>query len=309
MTTQFYHHPACLAHQTSAHHPERADRLRALHDALASDDRFHALHRIEAPLGDLSAVAAAHSPEYVAQLRRLRPREGFVQLDADTGMSPGSWEAARRGAGAAMAAVDAVMQGSADNAFCACRPPGHHAERSRAMGFCLFNNAAVAARHAQARHGAGRIAIVDFDVHHGNGTQDIFWDAPDVLYASTHQMPLYPGSGAPGETGEHQNIVNAPLAAGDGSAPFRAAVTSRILPALSRFAPDLLIVSAGFDAHERDPLAQINLRAADFAWITRELMQIAEKHCNGRIVSVLEGGYDLVGLSRSACAHIAALME
>jgi acetoin utilization deacetylase AcuC-like enzyme len=244
----------------------------------------------------------------VAAIRDAAPREGLVRIDDDTAMSPGSYEAALRGAGGAILAVDEVMTGRAANAFVGMRPPGHHAEKARAMGFCLFNNAAIAARHAQAHHGAERVAIMDWDVHHGNGTQDIFWSDRSVLYASTHEMPLYPGTGAAGERGEFGNVVNAPLHAGEGSEAFRAALNQKILPAIEAFRPDLLIISAGFDAHWRDPLASLNLTEVDFDWATRKLMDLAERSCGGRIVSVLEGGYDLDALARSSAAHVGALM-
>ncbi len=224
-------------------------------------------------------------------------------------MSPGTYEAALRAAGGAVYAVDEVMSGKARNAFVATRPPGHHAETATPMGFCFFNNAAIAARHAREAHGAERVAIVDFDVHHGNGTQDIFWDDATVMYASTHQMPHYPGTGAASERGEHDQIVNAPLRAGDGGEAFREAMEARILPRVEAFAPDLVIVSAGFDAHRRDPLGNINLVEADYAWATRKLMAVARKTSGDRVVSVLEGGYDLEGLSRSVAAHVTALME
>ena len=224
-------------------------------------------------------------------------------------MSPGSFEAALRAAGGAVFAVDEVMSGKARNAFVSTRPPGHHAEVATPMGFCFFNNAAIAARHAQAAHGAERVAIVDFDVHHGNGTQHIFWDDATVMYASTHQMPHYPGTGAVGERGEHDQIVNAPLRAGDGGEAFREAMETVILPRVEAFSPDLVIISAGFDAHRRDPLGNLNLVEADFSWATRKLMETARKHAHERVVSVLEGGYDLEGLSRSVAAHVTTLME
>jgi acetoin utilization deacetylase AcuC-like enzyme len=223
-------------------------------------------------------------------------------------MSPGTWEAVMRGVGGAVAATDAVMSGAHDNAFVAMRPPGHHAEIAKPMGFCFFDNAAIAARHAQRKFGIDRAAVVDFDVHHGNGTQDIFWADPTVMYCSTHQMPLFPGTGASGERGEHDTIVNAPLAPEDGSAKFRAAFENLILPQLQKFGPELIIVSAGFDAHYRDPLASLNLKAEDFGWVTRQLMDIADSSAGGRIVSVLEGGYDLQGLKESVAAHVTALM-
>jgi acetoin utilization deacetylase AcuC-like enzyme len=233
----------------------------------------------------------------------------MVRVDADTSMSPGSFEAALRGAGGAVCAVNEVITKKARNAFVAIRPPGHHAETARAMGFCFFNNAAIAARHAQKEHGLGRVALVDFDVHHGNGSQDIFWADPTVLYCSTHEMPLYPGSGARNERGEHNNIVNAPLQAGDGGIQFRAAMENAILPRLVDFRPELIVISAGFDAHMRDPLANLNLTEDDYIWVTRRLMDIADDCAGGRVVSVLEGGYDLQGLARSAAAHVLTLMR
>ena len=233
----------------------------------------------------------------------------MVRLDADTSMSPGSFEAALRAAGGAMRAVDEVMNQKAANAFVAIRPPGHHAETARPMGFCLFNNAAIAARYAQDRYEVERVAIVDFDVHHGNGSQDIFWSDKSVMYCSTHEMPLYPGTGAMSERGEHNNIVNAPLSAGDGGDAFREAFETAILPRLREFKPDILVISAGFDAHTRDPLANLNLVEADYTWVTKKLMEIADASAQGRIVSLLEGGYDLQGLSRSVAAHVTALMR
>jgi acetoin utilization deacetylase AcuC-like enzyme len=245
----------------------------------------------------------------VEQIRDACPTVGMVRVDADTSMSPGSFEAATRAVGAATRAVDEVMAAKAANAFCAVRPPGHHAETARPMGFCLFNSVAIAARHAQKQHGVDRVAIVDFDVHHGNGSQEIFWSDPTVMYCSTHEMPLYPGTGATSETGEHHNIVNAPLRAGDGGDKFREAMTSVILPRLDGFKPDLVLISAGFDAHARDPLANLNLVEADFAWVTAQLMDRADRYCGGRVVSVLEGGYDLEGLSQSVAAHVTTLMR
>src|SRR6266699_3761821 len=224
-------------------------------------------------------------------------------------MSPGTWEAVMRGVGGAAAATDAVMSGTHDNAFVAMRPPGHHAETNKPMGFCFFDNAAISARHAQRKYGIARAAIVDFDVHHGNGTQDIFWSDPSVMYCSTHQMPLYPGTGARSERGEHDTIVNAPLSPGDGGAKFREAFESVILPRLRDFRPELIVISAGFDAHQRDPLANLNLVEADFLWATQKVMEVAQASANGRVVSMLEGGYDLEGLSKSAAAHVSALMQ
>ncbi len=308
MSTLLLTHPACLEHLMPAGHPERPDRLRVIDEVLA-DERFQLLAREQAPRAPLEVVALAHPMDYVEAIRGASPSEGFVHIDADTSMSPGSFEAALRAAGGAIRAVDEVMNQKADNAFVAIRPPGHHAETARPMGFCLFNNAAIAARYAQDRYGAERAAVVDFDVHHGNGSQDIFWADKTVMYCSTHEMPLYPGSGAVGERGEHNNIVNAPLSAGDGGDAFREAFETVILPRLREFKPDILVISAGFDAHTRDPLANLNLVEADFAWVTKKLMEIADSSAQGRIVSMLEGGYDLQGLSRSVAAHVTALMR
>ncbi|THD44157.1 MAG: histone deacetylase family protein [Bradyrhizobium sp.] len=307
MTTLLVSHSACAEHDMGEGHPERPERLRAVEQAIDAE-AFHHLTREAAPRASLAALKRVHPSVYVEALERAQPSEGFVRLDPDTAMSPGTWEAALRAAGGATFAVDAVVAARADNAFVMTRPPGHHAEAATPMGFCFFNNAAIAARHAQAAHGLERIAIVDFDVHHGNGTQDIFWGDPSVMYASTHQMPLFPGTGARGETGEHDQIVNAPLRAGDGGDAFREAFEAKILPRLDAFAPDLLIVSAGFDAHFRDPLGNLNLEEADFAWVTQRLLAIADKRCGGRLVSLLEGGYDLEGLARSAAAHVGALV-
>lgn len=308
MPTFLYQHDSFLNHLTPVGHPERPDRIRALKDVL-DDPHFDALTKLEAPMGDVETILHAHPEEYLNMVRDAIPDAGITRIDNDTVASPGSWEAALRGVGASNAAVDAVMSGQAQNAFCAIRPPGHHAERSTAMGFCLFNNVVIAARHAQKAHGAERVVIVDFDVHHGNGSQDILWADPSTLYCSTHQMPLYPGTGALSEAGEHNNIVNAPLAPGDGSQQFREAMEERIFPQINEFKPDLILISAGFDAHHRDPLAQINLQTEDFAWVTGKLLDLADGHCDGRIVSLLEGGYDLMGLAESAASHINELMN
>ncbi|TGT41275.1 histone deacetylase family protein [Mesorhizobium sp. M8A.F.Ca.ET.165.01.1.1] len=307
MATRLYTHPIFLEHVTPPGHPERPDRLRAIERVL-DDEAFAALDRVEAPQGDEATILYAHPADFVARVRAAIPDEGIAHIDADTTASPKSWQAAITAIGAANAAVDDVFAGRADNVFVAARPPGHHAEKTTAMGFCFFNTAAIAARYAQKRHGAERVAVVDWDVHHGNGTQDIFWDDPSVLYCSTHQMPLYPGTGAKNETGAG-NIVNAPLAPQTGSEVFRDAFLSRVLPSLDNFAPDLIIISAGFDAHHRDPLAEINLTEDDFDWATGQLMQRAARHGGNRLVSLLEGGYDLQGLAFSVAAHVGRLMK
>ena len=277
---------------------------------MLEQEKFQPLIRDRAPeAAPLETIALCHPMDYVEAIRNASPKEGLVQLDADTSMSPGSFEAALRAVGGAMLAVDEVVTKKADNAFVAHRPPGHHAETVRPMGFCIFNQAAIAARHAQKKHGLHRVAVVDFDVHHGNGTQEIFWSDPTLMYCSTHQMPLYPGTGAVSERGDHDNIVNAPLRAGDGGAQFKAAMESRILPRLAAFGPELIIISAGFDAHARDPLANLQFTEEDFGWATRKIMEIADKTAQGRMVSVLEGGYDLQGLSQSTAAHVIALMR
>jgi acetoin utilization deacetylase AcuC-like enzyme len=307
MTTRLYTHPIYLEHITPPGHPERPDRLKAIARVLENDG-FAALDRKEAPRADVSAVRLAHPADYIERIEGAVPETGIVRIDADTSMSPKSFEAALTAVGAAMAAVDDVYSGVANNVFAAVRPPGHHAERETAMGFCLFNNAAIAARHAQKAHGAERVAIIDWDVHHGNGTQDIFWSDPSVLYASTHQMPLYPGTGAVSETGAG-NIFNAPLSPGSDGELFRDAFNSRVLPALDSFRPDLIVISAGFDAHHRDPLAEINLVEDDFDWATGQLMERAGRFAGGRLVSLLEGGYDLQGLAFSVAAHVGRMMK
>jgi acetoin utilization deacetylase AcuC-like enzyme len=309
MPTALITHPACLNHDTGPYHPECADRLRAVLAALETPE-FADLLRESAPHATAEQLSRVHPANYIQGILSIRPAEGeLVQLDADTAMSAGSAEAAVRAAGAAVAAVDAVMDGWARAAFAAIRPPGHHAEPSRAMGFCLFNNAAVAALHARARWGVRRVAVVDFDVHHGNGTQALFSADAELFYASSHQHPCYPGTGEAWERGCANNIINAPLRPGSDSTAFRAAWSDVLLPELERFAPGLLIVSAGFDAHKADPLAQLRVETADFAWITRELLRVAANHCGGRMVSVLEGGYDLEALAASVVAHVRTLMQ
>ena len=306
MSTILYTHPACLEHTNGPMHPERPERLAAILAALQADE-FKALERREAPKASLDQIAAMHPRDHVDLILASVPESGFVQLDGDTSMCPASGEAALRAAGGVCAAVDAVFAGEADNAFCAVRPPGHHAEASHAMGFCIFNSVAVAAAHARNAHGLKRVAVMDFDVHHGNGTQHMFEADGDLFYASTHQMPLYPGTGSVQERGVG-NICNAPIPPMAGGDHFRDTMTDIILPGLRAFGPELLIVSAGFDAHMADPLAQLNLEADDYAWATRALLAVAADCCEGRLVSSLEGGYDLDALAASASAHVRELM-
>jgi acetoin utilization deacetylase AcuC-like enzyme len=305
--TLLYQHPICLEHDMGAGHPERPDRLRAIMAALEADE-FAALERREAPPAAPEQIALVHPAAYIEAVEAAAPTEGLARLDGDTAMCPASLSAALRAAGAACAAVDAVVTGEVNNAFCAVRPPGHHAEPARAMGFCIFNNAAIGARHARAAHGLGRVAVIDFDVHHGNGTQAAFWDDAEMFYGSTHQMPLYPGSGAADERGAG-NIHNFPLPPGAGSAAFRQAFGDGLLPALTAFEPEFLVVSAGFDAHRADPLAQLQLATDDYAWASERLLELADRHCAGRLVSTLEGGYDLHALAAATAAHVAALMS
>jgi acetoin utilization deacetylase AcuC-like enzyme len=307
MTTLFYSHPSSVEHDTGRGHPERADRIRAVMAALDAD-RFKSLDRREAPRAEIDQIARVHRRDYVEALLAAVPAEGMVHLDADTALSPASGEAALRAAGALCAAVDAVMAGEGNAAFCAMRPPGHHAEPGRGMGFCLFNSVAVAAAHAREAHGLQRVAVVDFDVHHGNGTQAAFERVADVFFASSHEYPLYPGTGAEDERGVG-NIYNVPLAPQSGSIEFRRGWERVVLPALEEFRPELVLISAGFDAHARDPLATLRLDEEDFAWITGKLVDIAGECCGGRIVSTLEGGYDLQALSDSAAAHVESLMK
>ena len=299
-----YSHPACLDHDTGPAHAERPERLSAVTDALHA--AFPELDWREAPRASRGQLLRAHTPELLDQVLETRPDKRMF-LDPDTVLSPHSAEAALRAAGAVVTAVDAVLGGKTTRAFCAVRPPGHHATADVAMGFCLFNNIAVGALHALAAHGLERVAIVDFDVHHGNGTQAIFEQDPRVLFASSHQLPLYPGTGTRDETGDG-NVVNAPLPPDAGSAEFRAAWSQRLLPAVAAFKPQLLMISAGFDAHRLDPLAQLQLETADFAWVTAELVALARRYCGGRIVSTLEGGYDLTALAGSSKAHVRALL-
>ncbi|HTJ58243.1 MAG TPA: histone deacetylase family protein [Devosiaceae bacterium] len=307
MSTLLVSQPNFESHVTPSGHAERAERIRAVEQAL-SQPRFNKLQRKEAVHADLALAELVHGPQYLGLLRRARPAEGIGRIDEDTFISSGSLDVVATGMGGALMALDEVLLGAADNAFCAIRPPGHHAERDRPMGFCLVNTIAVVAREAQRKYGAERVAIVDFDVHHGNGTQDIFADDPSVFYASSHQMPLYPGTGAPYERGVG-NIVNVALPPGSGGAEMRAGYEETIFPALHDFAPDLLLISAGFDADSRDPLAQLNWGPLDFAWLTGRLMDFAGQRCENRIVSLLEGGYDRAGLAEGAAAHVAMLLD
>ncbi|MEQ9144199.1 MAG: histone deacetylase family protein [Parvibaculaceae bacterium] len=306
MSTLLVTHAACLAHDMPLGHPESPDRLRAVLHALEGE-AFHYLMREEAPRATLDDLARVHSRAHIDDIFTRLPERGFERIDADTALSPGSGEAALRAAGAVIHAVDRVVTGTPHNAFCAVRPPGHHAEPGQAMGFCLFNNVAVGALYAQEKYGLQKAAVIDFDVHHGNGTQAMFENDPDLFYASTHQSPLYPGTGGAGEKGVG-NILNVPLPEGTGGEDFRALFADMVLPALRRFDPDIVFISAGFDGHAGDPLAGLNLTEADYAWATAELVRLAEAACEGRIVSTLEGGYDLEALAHSASAHVRALM-
>ena len=309
MTTLLLSHPSFLEHDTGPYHPERPDRLRAILAAL-DDPAFAGLIRVAAPAASMEELTRVHPQDYVEAILGIRPGPGeHVHVDGDTVMSEGSAEAAQRAAGAVVAGVEAVMEGSVQTAFAAVRPPGHHATPGIPGGFCLFNNVAIGARHAQAKYGVERVAILDFDVHHGQGTQAVVEPDPNLFYGSTHQYPLYPGTGFASETGVADNVVNVPLAPGSGSAEFRAAWSERILTRLEDFAPELVMVSAGFDAHRADPLAQLEVETDDFVWLTGGLLAIAARHAGGRLVSVLEGGYDLDALAASAATHVQALMQ
>jgi acetoin utilization deacetylase AcuC-like enzyme len=309
MTTLIYTHPACMDHRPGPGHPESPERLAAVLAALRSPG-FESLQWQDAPKGTVQQLELIHVPEFVDLVMANAPQQGTLLLDGgDTVMSPGSLEAVLRCVGAACAGVDAVMARAADNVFCATRPCGHHAEPDRAMGFCIFNQAAIAAAHAVQAHGLARVAVVDFDVHHGNGTQAAFYGNPNLFYASSHQSPFYPGTGSKSETGVNHNIVNLPLARGCDSTRFRQGCEQEILPALRAFAPDFLIISAGFDAHHLDPLAGLELQDSDYRWITEKLMDVADKCCGGRIVSVLEGGYSMEGLASGTKEHVKALMR
>lgn len=307
MTVALITHDTCIRHDTGWGHPETSDRLKTVL-AVLTEDAFPSLLRVDAPLATEDQLAAVHGRSYVEKILALDIAPGELRaIDPDTILSDASVEAALRGAGGAIMGVDLVVEGSAQSAFVAARPPGHHAERARAMGFCLFNNVAIAAQHARSKWGLKRIAVADFDVHHGNGTQQAFWDDPDLFFASSHQSPCYPGTGERHERGAANNIANAPLPPGTGSAGFRQAWRDDLLCALDAFAPELLIVSAGFDAHRRDPLANLLLDTDDYVWITRELVRLAQQHAEGRIISVLEGGYDLPALAEAVSGHIREL--
>jgi len=308
MTTALITHPDCLNHVTPDGHPERVARLQAVLVTL-EDVPFDALRRVKAPLADKAQILCAHPADYLSRVQTAEPKTGWSMLDADTHMSNGSIAAALRAAGANVKAVDMVMSGVVDNAFCAVRPPGHHAETATSMGFCLFGNVVIGAKHALDNHGLSRVAIVDFDVHHGNGTQDLVWNDDRILFASTHQMPLYPGSGAAHETGGSGNVLNIPLPPNADGSALRHAFESAILPALYEQKPEMIFISAGFDAHYADPLANLNFDEDDFAWATGQLKTAAKELCQGRLVSTLEGGYDLDALAASVAAHVKVLME
>lgn len=305
MTTAVYGSAAFRGHVTPPGHPEQVARLAAVETGLAP---LSAALR-DCPVADDAQILRCHPAAYLARVRAAAPSDGWAQLDGDTYLSPHSLEAALRAVGGACAAVDAVLSGDLTNAFVACRPPGHHAETATAMGFCLFGTVAIAAKHALDHHGLSRVAIVDFDVHHGNGTQDLLWDESRTLFISSHQMPLYPGSGARSETGAHGQIVNIPLREGSGGGVMRAAYEALAFPALTAWKPELILISAGFDAHQDDPLAGLEWQAEDYAWLTRRICEIADATCGGRVVSCLEGGYDLDALAASVAAHVGVLME
>jgi acetoin utilization deacetylase AcuC-like enzyme len=309
MSTLVYTHQDCFRHDPGSSHPESPARLQAVLEVLQGP-AFEALAWRDAPLGTRRQAALVHDEAFVDAVADLAPASGRVALDGgDTVMSPGSWNAVMRCIGAACAGVDAVMAGEYDNVFCATRPCGHHAEPDRAMGFCIFNQAAIAAVHALQHHGLERVAVIDFDVHHGNGTQAAFYARPELFYGSSHQSPLYPGTGAASEHGVADNIVNVPLPPGCASGMFRERIAAELLPKLRAFRPDFLIISAGFDAHRLDPLAGMNLEDDDYRWVTQELMALADELCAGRIVSVLEGGYSGEGLAGGTAAHVKALMR
>ncbi len=308
MTTAYYTHPDGLSHVNPPGHPEQVARLKAIEAALSAPG-FAALDRRAAPIGQIDAVRRAHPQVYVDTIRDNIPDEGWVQVDPDTTLSPGTWNAALRAVGGITSAIDAVLDGEVANAFVGMRPPGHHAERARAMGFCVFANAAIGALHALEAHGLDRVAILDFDVHHGNGTQEVLWNESRIHFASTHQMPLFPGTGAAHEQGAYLQVKNVPLSEGTGRAEMQDAWDGQILPWVGDWKPELIIVSAGFDAHQRDPLAGLHWTTEDFGWITDRICDLAADCCGGRVVSTLEGGYDLEALAESVGLHVEVLME
>ena len=307
MTTHYYEHAACFNHEPGPNHPESADRLRSI-AAKLRNPKFESLVRHECPKANVETISLMHDRHYVDHILKAIPERDYFQLDADTILSPGSGEATFRAVGGVCAAIDDVLIGKANNAFCSMRPPGHHAEFSQSMGFCIFNNVAIGAKYAQKFYGIDKVAVVDFDVHHGNGTQHMFQSDPSLFYGSSHQFPAYPGTGKPSETGVG-NIVNVTLKPESGSSAFQSAYEDIILPRLRKFNPDLLLISAGFDAHKKDPLCQLNLKTEDFAWVTKELMFVANECCQGRLVSTLEGGYDLNALAECVDAHVTTLMK
>ncbi len=307
MTTLIYADPIFQDHDTGSGHPESPARLRAIDKALSTQD-FRTLAHKGAVTGSEEQLRLVHPQQHIDAIFDSVPESNLAYVDGDTVVSPKSGKAALYAIGSICDAVDQVVSKTVHNVFCAVRPPGHHAETDRAMGFCLFNNIAVAAQYARSKYGIGPVAIVDFDVHHGNGTQQAFYSNRDVLYGSTHQSPLYPGTGAVNETGVG-NIINAPLSAGSGTTEFQSAMEQRIFPAIHKIKPELILVSAGFDAHRADPLASLQLDESDFAWVTRQLMDIADRYCDGRLVSSLEGGYNLDALGHSAAAHVLELMQ
>lgn len=304
MHTAYISHPDCRKHRMGEHHPECPERLSAIEDELIASGLMGFLQQYDAPFATFEQLARVHKRHYIEAIQAASPKHGLVPLDPDTAMNPHTWDAARRAAGAAVLGAELVMEGKAGNAFCAIRPPGHHAESARAMGFCIFNNVAVGVAHALAKYGLQRIAIADFDVHHGNGTEEIFHDDPRVMLCSTFQHPYYPFRGA-GTGNEH--IINVPLPAGTSGAAFREAVTNHWIPALEHFRPEIVFFSAGFDAHRDDDMAQLNLQEADYTWVTQQVKNIADRHAEGRIVSVLEGGYELRALALSVLAHLKVL--
>ena len=308
MTTSLLTHAVCIEHDTSESHPESPERLRRILKRLETPE-FKKLQFQEAPKANIAQITKVHPQNQIDRIFSKIPKTGYSKMDRDTIASPKSGEAALRAAGAVIAAVDTVMSGKSGNAFCATRPPGHHAEANQSMGFCIFNNVAIGAFHARERYKLDRIAVIDFDVHHGNGTQKTFWHEPEMLYASTHQSPLYPGTGIPSERGETNNIINIPLSPGSGSNEFRSAMSDKILPEIFDFKPNFIFISAGFDAHSQDPLAQLNLKTNDYVWATEKLCDLADKFCDGRLVSTLEGGYDLNALEECVAEHVQTLMK